>query len=128
MHKLLVFFLFAFSLSATVEAQIVYTPPVAPQAATPAKLVVSGGTSPNSVSCTVTGNAVPATSLTFACTVLGVSITPYTIPFTTGSAYTLQHNIPNVAVTIIANGVNLPGTPINVSATVNGGTAVGGPF
>lgn len=106
-------------------AQVTYSPSIAPVAGTPAKLTATVGTAPNVVTCTVTGNAIPATALTFTCSLGSIAIVPYTVPFNLGSAYTLQHNYMGNALTIIATAITLP---INVTATVNAGPAIGGVF
>lgn len=75
------------------QAQVVWTAPVDPQPGVPGKLVITDATAGNpTVSCTITGNAVPATALTFACAVGSITQPTYTIQFSPGISYTLQFN------------------------------------
>lgn len=105
---------------------VTFTPGQPPTLATPAKLVATAGSGTSAVTCTLTGNAVPATSVTVACTVGTVTITPYTIAFTSGTAYTFQHNFNSNAVTVQLS--ELTGTTIQVQATANGSTPTSGSF
>lgn len=111
--------------SALAVAQVTYSAPTPAQAAKPAVLIATGGTSPNVVTCSVTGNAVPATALTVSCSIGSVVISPYTIPFVVGTAYTFQHNFNGHALTVLCNGT---ASPIVVTATVDASAAVGGNF
>jgi hypothetical protein len=64
-------------------SQAVWTPPVAPSVGVPAKLVLQdpvGTPGANTLICIVTGDAVPAVTLTFKCTFGGTVIT--SVPFT----------------------------------------------
>ena len=98
MKKLLLLLCAFASLAA---AQITYTPGSAPQAAVPTKVVATAGSGASAVSCTLTGDTFPATKVTIACTVGGVTISPYTVPFAAGTAYTFQHNYNGNVLTLI---------------------------
>src|SRR5690348_930673 len=119
---LLIFSMFAVS----AFAQVTWTPPVKPVAAAPGKLAITTAT----VNCTLTGNAVPATALTISCSVAGVAITPYTVPFNatggTLNAYTFQHNWGSDAVTVIMKQNATAG--VDFQATANTATATTGTF
>lgn len=64
-------------------SQVVFTPDQPSQAPIPGKIVA---TAPN-LSCTFTGDSVPATSILVACSIGTVSVAPYTIPIASGVSY-----------------------------------------
>jgi len=104
-----------------------YTPGAAPQSAVPTKVVATAGTGTTAVACTLTGDTFPAAKVTIACTVGPVTIAPYTIAFTAGTAYTFQHNFDTNAVTFSLS-VPSSGGPIAFQATANGSAPTNGTF
>jgi hypothetical protein len=110
--------------------QATWTPPVPPTAGTPGKLVTVAGTGSTAINCTLTGNAVPATAINFACNLAGVTIPAFTLPMPSAGqlfAFTYQFNSGTNAVTTIVT--LTPGTAgVAFQATVNGGAAVTGTF
>jgi hypothetical protein len=105
---------------------VVFTPAIPPVAAVPAKLVANAGTGVTAISCTIVGNAVPATSLSITCLVGSTNIPAYTIPLTTGISYTFQFNYDVNAITFICQ--KPASGPITVSGTANSSPATNATF
>jgi len=76
-----------FLIALTVFAQIVVTPPVPPAGGTAGKVVLTAG----SITCTITGDSIPAMSIQVACTVAGTVIAPYHVAIGTEQNFTLNH-------------------------------------
>lgn len=122
--------LFALLLALPAAAQVTFTPPQPPTAAKPGVLTATAGTTPNAISCVLTGNAVPATAISIACTIAGVVIPAYSMPFqgTAGTliAFSVQYNYGVNALSILLKQDATEG--VDVQASVNGGTATTGTF
>ena len=99
---------------------VTYTPPA------PAKLVAVTPETTPVITVTVTGNALPATGITFNWKVNGVSIPAFTMPLAAGQSYTSQQNFGTDAVTVLATADSTG--KITVNATANGSPQGGGVF
>ncbi len=92
-----------------------FTPP------TPGVVTATAG----SISCVLTGNAVPATAIAVDCNIGGTHI-PFTIPIIVGNAFTADYHWNGDAVTFSFQ--RAAGGPITwtAAATPNGGTTASG--
>lgn len=102
--------------SQTNTGTITFTPPA------PGKLVATAG----SVTCNLTGNAVPATAISIQCNLGPTSVPSYTIPLPAGSAFTFDYRLNGDAVTIILQSNSSGLISYQVAATPNGGTQASG--
>lgn len=126
MRKLLL----ALVLALPLAAQVTFTPPTPAVAAKPGVLNAMAGTAPTAITCVLTGNAVPATAISIACTVAGITLPAYSMVFqgTGGTlvAFTFQYNYGSNALSVILKQDATAG--VDVQASVNGGTATTGVF
>lgn len=100
-------------------------PPTPPNAGTPGSVIATA--SPN-LSCTVTGNAIPATAVIIACPQLGptAKVAAYTMPMPAGTSYTFNQTYNGDAVTIMVISSATGAITWQAAATPSGGTAASG--
>lgn len=92
-------------------AQATFTPPVPATAAVPGKLsLVDSAAGAGAITCTITGNAVPATAVSIACTAGAQTIPAYSVPFVPSMAFTFALNL----------GSNSVGAILTMPATATG--------
>ncbi|MGA2443686.1 MAG: hypothetical protein ABSH08_22250 [Tepidisphaeraceae bacterium] len=119
MKKLFAVFLLAacaLMLAQAAVGTVTFTPPQ------PGKLVVTAG----SETCTLTGNNVPATALSIACTIGSTTIPAYTMPLIAGASFTFQFNLNGDALTVILTADSTGKISYDAAATPNGGTTAHG--
>ena len=103
----------AFAQGAGSTGSVVFVPPA------PGHFVATAG----SVTCTVTGNAVPATAILVGCQLGAVAVPTYTIPLPANSAYTFDHRLNGDAISVILSVSSTGQISWQAVATPNGGTA-----
>lgn len=100
--------------------QVVFTPDKPANAQTPGNLIVGDATAgAPSLSCTITANAIPATSVSIVCADGGVTVTSTTVSFVIGMSYlvSVTHGTNSVLALMTASA-----SGITVSATSHGNT------
>jgi hypothetical protein len=93
-------FLLSFFLAAA-QGAVTYTPPVPAQTATPGKVVMAAG----ALTCTVTGDAVPAQALAITCTG-AITTSAILIPLPTGANFTFVLGLNGDSVAILFSHTN----------------------
>jgi hypothetical protein len=109
-------FLTCFSLTISLFAAtgtITFTPPA------PGKVVAIAG----SVTCTVSGNTVPATAVNVSCIMGSVTIPSYIVPLPANSAYSFTEILNGDAITFTLSSNASGVIAWQAAATPNGGTA-----
>lgn len=103
---------------------ITSTAPVTPVKGAPGSFTAIAG----SISCTVTGNASPATGATISCSLGTTAIPDYTVPLAASTAFTFTYNFNGDALTVILDALSgsitwqATAAPVGGTATSANGT------
>lgn len=104
--RLILFFALAGSLAAQSPGTVQATPAMPATAAVPGKVIATAGP----VVCTITGNAVPATTVTTSCTVGTKTLAPYVYDLQPNASITIDHHLGHLApdgVTVLFDAVTI---------------------
>ena len=117
--KKLAILLASIALGAQTPGTVTYTPPVTPTVGSPGKVVTTSGAAPNLVTCTATGNAVPATAVLLDCTLGGNTLPEATFTIQPGQNITINYGATGNQVAFLFS-VAAGGGPITFQASANG--------